>query len=238
MGKISKEKLIKELHKLEKKVDVESPISERRNDSKFDEFLRVFVEEKKAFPLSEDTVEILHEVLQPMEISKSLYRRLLDTMLKAEREGQVERKIQEFFSEESFGSYVTTLRKKRGLSMREIASRLQVDPELLEGIEEGKVLPPKLGVGKLLQLATVVRAPLIDFVQIVKKTVRMSMEKGDASASVLARLDTRELKNKQKEALLNAMETMLRNYKKEMEDFLKELEREAPSFENNNPDER
>lgn len=231
MRKISKEEFIRKFRKLEEKADVEAPTL-KSDDYKFDEFLRaLIVEEKNVLPLSEETVEILHEILRPMKISKSLSKRLLATMLRADKDRQVEKQVQKSFAEGLFGSYIAALRERQNLSIPEVASRLQIDSKLLEGMETNRIGPPELGVQKLLQLATILKSPLGDFIQVVKKTVRISIisieKEPTLTGSALARVRTEDLKNKERELLLKATKTMLEVYKRKMEKFLNELEKEA-----------
>jgi len=146
-------------------------------DFQFNRLIELLLAEaQNTILLSERTIEILDSVLEPIEISKALSKRLSQTMLKAEKHRQYLRQIRYYTSQGLVNDYIALLRKKQNILVRDIALKLGIQENLLKDIESGKTEFYKLGANNLIKLARVLRVPLDEFAGVIKKGVETMLK--------------------------------------------------------------
>lgn len=146
--------------------------SSLKRGSRFDSLIELLIDKGRAtIPLSKTTVEILDNATEPMKISETLSRRLSQSMSKAEKDRQYLKEMRYLTSRGLLGDYIALVRERQGISMRDVALKLNISEDFLKHIERGKTeFIINIGAEKLIELAKVLKISIPDFVDIVGKT--------------------------------------------------------------------
>ncbi|MBA7493628.1 hypothetical protein ES702_04187 [subsurface metagenome] len=183
---MNKDQFIKELHKTEREIDITSASSlAKEGDTEFHTLIDSILKEEKTLFLSETTVEVLHDILEPLEFSEQTSKQLSVTMLEAESQRQFVKQIRNSVIEGSFSKYVATLRKKQNISVDNLAFQLGINSKLLQEVEAGKTDFYKLGPNNLIKLASVLKAPLDEFAEVIKRGIETLLLKEEALSLTL-----------------------------------------------------
>lgn len=221
-----REELAREARELEREANEKHPSSEA-DDQAFDE--RVFALLAAAgeeVVLSDATAEALDELFAPRELPVDLRARLRTTMARA----QAEREVMEVapLGEWSLSRYIRAKREALGMTIDNLAKELDLHPKVLGGLEAGNVAPDQVGVRPLLRLAEIVKAPLLEFVQVVKRSALGTVTASAATeVSGLPRAETRMRRRERRDLVSAAPAALAQARRDQMRKFLQELEAEA-----------
>ncbi len=221
-----REEQAREARELEREVNEKHPSSEA-DDQAFDE--RVFALLAAAgeeVVLSDATAEALDELFAARELPEDLRVRLRTTMARA----QTVREVMEIapLGEWSLSRYIRAKREALGITIEILAKELGLHPKVLGGLETGKVAPDQVGVRPLLRLAEIMKAPLLEFVQVVKRSALGTVTASAAAeVSGLPRAETRMRRRERRDLVSAAPAALSQARRDQMRKFLQELEVEA-----------
>lgn len=218
-----KEELAREARELERELR-EKHLSPDAEDRAFDE--RIFALLAAAGVLSDATAEALDELFAAQEVSEDLRARLRTTMARAEADRQALGVAP--LGEWSLSGYIRAKREALGIKIEILAKELGVHPKVLGGLEAGKVAPDQVGVRPLLRLAEIVKAPLLEFVEVVKRSALGAVTASAAAeVSGLPRAETKMRRRERRNLVSAAPAALAQARREQVKKFLQELEEEA-----------
>jgi len=221
-----KEELAQEARELESEVK-EKRLSPEAEDRAFDErIFALLAAAGEEVVLSDATAEALDELLAAKEVSEPLRARLRTTMARA----QAEREALEVapLGEWSLSGYIRAKREALGVTIELLAKELRVHPKILAGLEAGKVAPDQVGVRPLLRLAEIVEAPLLEFVEVVKRSALGAVTASAAAeVSGLPRAETKMRRRERRDLVSAAPAALAQARRDQVRKFLQELDAEA-----------
>jgi len=176
--------------------------------------------------LSDATADALEELCGGEAVPAGLREQLLKTMARAQAERDARKILVP--ADWSLGRYLRTKRKTAGIAVAALCRRLGMHTKVLESLESGKTPPDQVGVRPLLDLAEALGAPLMQFVEVVKRTATGAVTmSASAEVSGLPRAETR-MRTRERWNLVGAASGALTQARREqMRKFLEVLEAEA-----------
>ena len=176
--------------------------------------------------LSDATADALEELCGEVEVPGDLREQLRATMARAQMEREA-RKIA-VPADWNLGRYLRTKREALGIAAAVLAGCLGLHAKVLEGLEAGKTRPDQVGVHPLLGLAEALGAPLLEFVEVVRRTAMGAIATAaSAEVSGLPRAEKR-MRTRDRWDLVGAASGPLAQARREqMRKFLEALETEA-----------
>lgn len=221
-----KEELAREAQELKRELQ-EKHLSPDAEDRAFDE--RIFALLAAAGEegvLSDATAEALEELFAAQEVPDHLRARLRTTMARAQAERQALGVAP--LGEWSLSGYIRAKREALGITIEILAKQLGVHPKVLGGLEAGKVPPDQVGVRPLLRLAEILKAPLLEFVEVVKRSA-LGVVTASAAAEIsgLPRAETKMRRRERRDLVSAAPAALAQTRRDQIRKFLQELDEEV-----------
>ena len=130
----------------------------------FDEHLLALFADAGESIFGRETLEAIDNLPESDKLTDPLRARLLATMAEAQRE-------RDRMRPPALGSYIKVRRQSMGMSIEKLAQGIDIHPKIVSGLEDGTTPVDQVPVRRLFALAEYVRAPLVEFVELVRKAV-------------------------------------------------------------------
>lgn len=221
-----KEELAREAQELERELR-EKHLSPEAEDRAFDErIFALLAAAGEEVVLSDAAAEALDELFAAQEIPEPLRARLRTTMARAQAERQALGVAP--LGEWSLSGYIRAKREALGVTIEVLAKELGVHPKILRGLEAAKIAPDQVGVLALLRLAEIVKAPLLEFVGVVKRSALGAVTASAAAeVSGLPRAETKMRRRERRNLVSAAPAALAQARRDQVRKFLQELDEEA-----------
>jgi transcriptional regulator with XRE-family HTH domain len=176
--------------------------------------------------LNDATAEALEQLSGETELPANFRKQVQATMARAQMEREA-RKIA-VPADWSLGRYLRTKREALGIAVAVLAGRLGIHTKVLEGLETGKTPPDQVGVHPLLGLAEALGAPLMEFVEVVRRTTMGAVATAtSAEVSGLPRAEKRMRARDRWDLVGTASSALAQARREQVRKFLEALETEA-----------